>query len=212
MLVKHLMTPDPIAIAPDQSVAEAGTLMTEKGVRHLPVMEGDRLVGLVTRTSLAQALPGLGTGLTRFEHNYLTVNTKIREVMIRDPVLGTEDMAAEEAARVMNARRISSLVVVRDGVPVGIITDTNIFEAMLELLGARRKGVRLTVHLEARTGQLSRVSGAIAQAGGNISSVGAWQVDSGTWGVVMKVENMPAERTVEALRDVPGLTLVDVRA
>lgn len=211
MLVKHLMTPNPVSIAPEQSVAEAGELMTEKGIRHLPVMEDGRLVGLVTRTSLAQALPGLGTGLTRFEYNYLTANTKIREVMIRDPALGTEDMAAEEAARVMNARRISSLVVVRDGVPVGIITDTNIFEAMLELLGARRKGVRLTAHLAARAGQLSRVSGAIADAGGNISSVGAWQVDTNTWGVVMKVENVPADQIVDAVRDMPGVSVVDVR-
>ncbi|MBE0618150.1 MAG: CBS domain-containing protein, partial [Proteobacteria bacterium] len=135
MLIKHLMTPDPISISPEKSVADAREIMTEKGIRHLPVMDEGRLVGLVTRSSLAQALPGLGTGLTRFEYNYLTSSTKIREVMIPDPALGTEDMAAEEGARIMNSKRISSLVVVRDHKPVGIITDTDICEAMLELLG-----------------------------------------------------------------------------
>lgn len=212
MLVRHLMTPDPVSIAPDRTVAEAGALMAEKGIRHLPVLEGGRLVGLVTRTSLAQALPGLATGLTRFEVNYLTANTLIREVMIRDPALGTEDMAAEEAARVMNTKRISSLVVVRGETPVGIITDTDIFEAMLELLGARRPGVRLTIHVDDRPGQLSRVAGAIAKAGGNISCVGGWEVEAGVWGAVMKVENVPAEQAAGAVGTLPGVRVVDVRA
>lgn len=211
MLIKHLMTPDPISISPEKSVAEAGEIMTEKGIRHLPVMDEGKLVGLVTRSSLARALPGLGTGLTRFEYNYLTSNTRIRDVMIPDPALGTEDMAAEEGARVMNSKRISSLVVMRDGKPVGIITDTDIFEAMLELLGARRPGVRLTVHLDHRPGQLSRVSGAIAEAGGNISSVGAWEVDERIWGAVMKIESLPRDRATAAVSGLPGVTVVDVR-
>lgn len=211
MLIRHLMTPDPISISPEQFVAEAGQIMTEKGIRHLPVMEDGKLVGLVTRSSLARALPGLGTGLTRFEYNYLTSNTKIREVMIPEPVLGTEDMAAEEAARVMNSKRISSLVVVREDVPVGIITDTDIFEAMLELLGARREGVRVTIHLSDRPGELSKIAGALAEHGGNISSVGGWQVEEGTWGAVFKVENLTPEGIAAAVARVAGAQVVDVR-
>ncbi len=211
MLVKHLMTPDPISISPELSVAEAGEIMTTKGIRHLPVMEEGRLVGLVTRSSLARALPGLGTGLTRFEYNYLTSNTKIRQVMIGEPAVGTEDMAAEEAARVMNAERISSLLVVRDGQPVGIITDTDIFEAMLELLGARREGLRVTIHLPDRPGELSKIAGVVAGAGGNISAVGGWPVEDGTWGAVLKIQNLSFEQVSEAVGRVPGASLVDLR-
>jgi len=212
MLIQHLMTPDPISIAPEKTVAEAGELMTEKAIRHLPVMDEGKLVGLVTRSSLARALPGLGTGLTRFEYNYLTSNTRIREVMIPDPALGTEDMAAEEAARVMNSKRISSLVIVRDGQPVGIITDTDIFEAMLELLGARRPGVRVTVHLPDRPGELSKIAGALAEHGGNISAVGGWPVEDGTWGAVFKIQNLSSEQIAAAVAKVPGAAVVDVRA
>ncbi len=211
MLVKHLMTPEPISISPELSVAEAGEIMTTKGIRHLPVMEEGRLVGLVTRSSLARALPGLGTGLTRFEYNYLTSNTKIRQVMIGEPALGTEDMAAEEAARVMNAERISSLLVMRDGQPVGIITDTDIFEAMLELLGARREGLRATIHLPDRPGELSKIAGVVAGAGGNISAVGGWPVEEGTWGAVLKIQNLSSEQVSEAVGRVPGASLVDLR-
>ena len=211
MLVKHLMTPDPIPIAPDQSVADAGEIMTEKGIRHLPVLEDGVLVGLVTRSSLARALPGLGTGLTRFEVNYLTSNTTVREVMINDPALGNEDMAAEEAARVMNAQRISSLIVMREGQPVGIITDTDIFEAMLELLGARREGVRLTVHLPDRPGALAKVAGVLGSLGGNLTAVGGWQVDQGTWGAVLKVQNLGLDQVRKSVETMPEVTLVDVR-
>ena len=211
MLVKHLMTPDPIPISPDQSVAEAREIMSEKGIRHLPVIENGTLVGLVTRSSLAQTLPGLGTGLTRFEVNYFTSNTTVREVMIKDPVLGSEDMAAEEAARVMNANRISSVIVMRDGRPVGIMTDTDVFEAMLELLGGRRDGVRLTVHQSDRPGMLASVSGAVAALGGNITAVGGWQVDPDTWGAVIKVQNVSPQELSASLSAVPGVTLVDVR-
>ena len=211
MLVKHLMTADPVFIAPEQSVADAGELMTQRGIRHLPVMEEDRLVGLVTRSSMAGALPGLGTGLTRFEVHYLTSNTQVREVMIADPVLGSEDMAAEEAARVMNANRISSLIVMRDGWPVGIMTDTDIFEAMLELLGARRDGVRLTVHLPDRPGVLAKLSGALGDKGGNLTAVGGWQVDSDTWGAVIKVQNLSPEEITVSVGAVPEVTVVDVR-
>ena len=211
MLVKHLMTPNAIPISPEKSVADAVELMTERRIRHLPVVDDGRLVGLVTRSSLAKALPGLGTGLTRFEYNYLTSSTQVKEVMIREPVLGTEDMAAEEAARIMNAHRISSLIITRGDEPVGIITDTDIFEAMLELLGARRPGVRLTVQLEDRPGQLARVAGAVGDAGGNISAVGGWFVEEGTWAAVLKIQRLPADRAARAVGDLPGVTVVDVR-
>lgn len=211
MLVKHLMSPDPISIAPDKSVAEAGELMTSRNIRHLPVMDEGRLVGLVTRSSLARALPGLATGLTRFEFNYLTANTRVREVMIQTPALGTEDMPAEEAARVMNDRRISSLIVMQEGALVGIITDTDIFEAMLELLGARRPGVRVTVHIPDRPGELAKISGSLGAKGGNITAVGGWPVEEGVWGAILKVQNLSADQIAGAVAHLPGVVVVDVR-
>ncbi len=211
MLVKHLMTPDPISISADSSAAEAGDLMGEKKIRHLLVMEEGKLQGLLTRSSLGRALPGRGTGLTRFEYNYLTANTPIRDVMIPDPLLCSEDMPAEEAARIMNENRISSLVVLENDYPVGIITDTDIFEAMLELLGARRNGIRVTAHLENKPGELAKLSQVMAQAGGNITAIGAWEIDAATTGALMKVENISAKKVREALESAGGIKLADLR-
>ncbi len=211
MLVKHLMTPLPFSVQPKKSVADAAALMTEKGIRHLIVCDGDELVGLITRSSLATALPGMGTGLTRFEYSYLTSNTLVCDVMIKEPVQATERMAAEEAARIMNANRISSLVVMKEGKPVGIITDTDIFKAMLELLGAKRPGIRVTVRLDNRPGVLANVSSKIAGSGGNISAVGVWDEDGNTSGALIKVENLSTDQIKGVMEALEGVTLTDMR-
>jgi hypothetical protein len=114
--------------------------------------------------------------LTRFEFSYLTSSTSVAEVMIKEPVTIDKDGAVEEAARIMNEQRISSLLVMDGQELIGIITDTNIFEALMELMGGRRSGVRLTVHIADRAGALAAVTGAIAEAGGYLSAVGGWYV------------------------------------
>jgi acetoin utilization protein AcuB len=214
MLVKDLMTPDPVHISPLRSVAEAADIMQKQGVRHLPVVDDEgRLVGLLTRSSLGKALPGMGTGLTRFEFNYLTSSTAVSDVMIKEPVLIREDEGVEDAARIMNVNRISSLLVMRDDKLAGIITDTDLFGALLELLGAHRPGVRLTVHIPDRTGQLARVTAAIAEPGGYLSAVGGWYVRGARniYGAVLKIENLTLEQVRAAIDKLPDAVIVDLR-
>jgi acetoin utilization protein AcuB len=214
MLVKDLMTPDPVHISPLRSVAEAADIMQKQGVRHLPVVDDEgKLVGLLTRSSLGKALPGMGTGLTRFEFNYLTSSTAVSDVMIKEPILITEDEGVEDAARIMNVNRISSLLVMRDDKLAGIITDTDLFGALLELLGAHRSGVRLTVHIPDRTGQLARVTAAIAEPGGYVSAVGGWYVrgERNIYGAVLKIENLTLEQVRAAIDKLPDAVIVDLR-
>ena len=135
MLVRDLMASEPLHIGPERSVADALEIMGQHGIRHLPVLdETGELHGLVTRSSLAQALPGIGTGLTQFESRYLSSSTRVREVMIHAPFSVAEDEAVEEAARIMNSRRISSLLVLRGRGLVGIITDTDFVGVAINLL------------------------------------------------------------------------------
>ncbi len=214
MLVKDLMTPDPVNISPLRSVAEAADIMQKQGIRHLPVINDEnKLVGLVTRASLGKALPGMGTGLTRFEFNYLTSSTAVSDVMIKEPALIKEDEGVEDAARIMNSKRISSLLVMRDGLLVGIITDTDLFGALLELLGARRPGLRLTVHVPNRTGELAKVTAAIADRGGNLSAVGGWYVKGArnVYGAVLKIEDLTPDQVTSAIEQLPEASIVDLR-
>jgi acetoin utilization protein AcuB len=214
MLVKDLMATKLICVAPNRSVADAGDMMAEHKIRHLPVVDDQgNLVGLITRGALAKALPGVGTGLTRFEFSYLTSSTSVSEVMIKDPSTIDEGGAVEEAARIMNEQRISSLLVMRGEELVGIITDTDIFEALMELMGGRRSGVRLTVHIPDRAGALASVTSAIANTGGYLSAVGGWYVKGaeGIYGSLLKIENLTREQVVEAISKLPDVEIVDVR-
>lgn len=214
MLVKDLMTPNPIFTSPLRSVADAAKIMEESAVRHLPVLdENGQLLGLLTRSSLGRALPGMGTGLTRFEFNYLTSSTSVSDVMIEQPKTIAEDAGVEEAARVMNENRISSLLVMRGNELVGIITDTDLFGALLVLLGARRPGVRLTVHIQDRPGEFVRVLGAIAKRSGNITAFGGWHVKDapGIYGAMLKIENLAQEQVMAAMEEIPEAKLVDIR-
>jgi acetoin utilization protein AcuB len=214
MLVSDLMTPNPVTVLPGVSVAAAAETMEKRGIRHLPVVdERGALVGLVTRPTLARALPGTGTHLTRFEYNYLMASTQVGEVMISEPACIAPDSAAEEAARIMNAKRISSLLVVHEGQLNGIITDTDIFGALLVLMGARRPGVRLTVHILDRAGQMAKVTSAIAERGGNLSAVGGWYLKDRPeiYGAILKVENLTKEQAVAAISNLADVRVVDVR-
>lgn len=214
MFIKDLMTPNPISVSPGASVAEASELMEKHGIRHLPVLDDQgQLVGLMTRTTLSKALPGMGTGLTRFEVSYLTSSTRVGEVMIKEPSQIDENEAVEEAARIMNVNRISSLLVMREGKLVGIITDTDLFGALLELLGARRSGVRLTVQFPDRAGELARVTRAIAEPGGYLSAVGGWYVKDvkDIYGAVLKIENLTQEQVAAAINELPDATIIDIR-
>jgi acetoin utilization protein AcuB len=138
MLVKDRMTPNPITLTPDTSFPEAFHIMREKRIRHLPVVdEKQKLIGIVTQTDLLHASPSV-TPLSIFEVNYLLANLHIREVMSSPAVTVPEDAPLEEAAQLMVQKKIGSLPVVRDDVLVGMITETDIFRAFVEVLASAR--------------------------------------------------------------------------
>src|SRR5208337_4629344 len=93
---------------------------------------------------LLYASPSPATSLSIWELNYLLGKLTLDKVMTRDVITVAEDAPIEEAARMMADHKIGGLPVVKDGSLVGVITETDVFRAFLELLGARRPGVRIT--------------------------------------------------------------------
>lgn len=214
MLVKDLMTPDPVSISPDVSVAQAANIMESKKIRHLPVKDNDgNLLGLATRPSLNKALPGMGTGLTRFEINYLTLSTLVSEVMVQNPVCIEPDAAVEEAARIMSDKKISSLLVMQNKKLVGIITDSDLFRALSDMMGAGKQGIRLTVRIPDTRGEIAKVTNAIAEIGGNISAVGGWYPKEfpGEYCAVLKIDILDKEKVVNAVNKLTGVMVMDIR-
>ena len=170
MLVKHRMTPDPICGHPEMSVTEAQEIMKENGFRHLPILDkSNDLVGLITFRSLLTALPSDVSNFSRFEISYTLSKIKVHTVMVKEIITIEPDTPIENAARIMADERIGCLPVLENGKLVGIITDNDLFNVMVSLLGARIPGIRLTVLQPDQTGAIARLTTAIANEGGYLS-------------------------------------------
>lgn len=176
MLVKDRMTSDPVTVTPDTSFPEALRIIKERGIRHLPVVDEQRkLIGVVARTDLLHASPSMAVPSNVFEMSYLLANLHLREVMSSPPITVLEDAPLEEAARVMVEKKIGCLPVMRDETLVGMITETDIFETFVEVLGGREASLRVTVLVPDVRGELARVAGVIARLGGNVCSVARFE-------------------------------------
>ena len=214
MLVRELMTANPVIVHPDTSVPDALRLMRERKVRRLPVVDSHgRLVGIVSDKDLLWASPSPATTLAVWEIPDLLGKLKVEKVMTRDVITVSEKTPLEEAARLMADKKIGGLPVMQGPDLVGIITETDLFKSLLELLGGRRSGVRIAVAVPAIKGVLSKVTTAIFQAGGDIVGLGMKGI-LGSYGdtaeIVLKVQGVEREALVAALKPVVN-DIMDVR-
>lgn len=136
-LVREWMSPNPISIRPDTTLVDAHKIMTDNQIRRLPVLKGEKLVGIVTLGDVRGAEPSEATSLSIWELNYLLSRLTIDKVMSRDVISIHPSTPISEAAGVMLENRIAGLPVVEDGRLVGIITESDIFRMVVERWKAR---------------------------------------------------------------------------
>jgi acetoin utilization protein AcuB len=212
MLVRERMSTKPVTITADVSITEALRVMRENQVRRLPVLDSEgRMVGIVSEKDLLYASPSPATSLSIYEMHYLLSRLRVTEMMTTDVITVTPDTPLEEAARIMADNKIGGLPVMEEGRLVGIITETDIFKVFLELLGAREKGLRLTLEIPERKGEMARITTRIAQLGGNILALGAfWGGDPTTAIITVKVEDVPADQLEAAMRNL-DYQVLDIR-
>lgn len=213
MLVRDRMTSPAVTIAPDTPFQDAVKLMREHGFRRLPVVsKHGELVGIVSERDLLHAAPSPATSLSVWEMNYLLWKLKIDELMTHKVVSVSPDTPIEEAAHLMVDRKVGGLPVVDDqNHVVGVITETDIFRAFVEMLGSGEKGVRLSLDVPTGAGVLAKLSQTIYDLGGVIVSVGSWDSEANERRrILIKVRNVRKEQLVDALEAL-GDHVVDVR-
>ena len=213
MFVRDRMSSPATTVTPDTPFQEALRLMREHKFRRLPVVNAEqKLVGIVSERDLLHAAPSPATSLSVWEMNYLLSKLKVEQLMAARVVMVSPDTPLEEAARLMVEHKIGGLPVVdAQRHVVGVITETDIFKAFVEMLGSGQEGVRLTLQVPGGIGTLARLTTAIAGVGGNIVSVGTYNVDlAGTSSLLIKVVGVRQEQPVETLEAL-GDHVVDVR-
>ena len=204
MLVKERMTRLPIVATPDLPVPEALHLMRQEHIRRMPVVDkSGRLVGIVSDRDLLLASPSPATSLSAWEITYLLGKITVHDVMTKKVITVTEDTPLEDAARIMADSKIGGLPVVRDGALVGIITETDLFKLFLELLGARERGVRVTMLVPNVPGEMAKMTRAVTDCGGNIIAVAGFTgTDPSNRRVLVKANGVSRGALVGALTPV----------
>jgi acetoin utilization protein AcuB len=201
-----------ITVGPKTSLDDALTIMAKEHIRRLPVIDDSgKLVGIVTELELMKASPSGATTLSVWEIKSLLSAYPVEKIMTRKVVTVTEDTPLEEAARIMADMEIGGIPILRGSSVVGIITETDIFKAFLEVLGAREAGLRLTVEIEKGPGILANIAKAIFEMGGNIVSLGSFLgEDAKTTRLVFKVDGVEKDALLNSIKPF-CVKIIDVR-
>jgi acetoin utilization protein AcuB len=212
VLVREWMSSSPVTITVDAPINEALRVMRQSQVRRLPVLDIEgNMVGIISEKDLLYASPSPVSSLSIYEMHYMISQLKVSELMTTDVITVTPDTPLEEAARIMADTKIGGLPVLEDNKLVGIITETDVFKVFLELLGGRDRGLRLTIEIPERKGEIARIATEIARLGGNIVALGSYAGDDPTTAVVtVKVSDMTASALEAAMRDL-DLKILDIR-
>jgi acetoin utilization protein AcuB len=187
MLVRMWMTRKPVTIGPEASISDAATTMARHKLRHLPVTReakgGLLLVGIVTSHDVARAFP---PDLNPFSIAAwdCPIRRPVSEIMARTLQTVEPETAIEDAARVLLTHRIGALPVVADARLVGIVTESDIFRAFMEIVGATEEGVRVTFDLTEDEDMLDAVIAIGRRHGLRLGSILSMHHDGRRLGVV----------------------------
>ncbi|MGE5372955.1 MAG: CBS and ACT domain-containing protein [Solirubrobacterales bacterium] len=204
MKVKECMSKKPVTATMDTTVPEAFQLMKDKNIRRLPVLEHNKLVGIVTVKDLGEVAPSKATTLSIFEINYLLAKTTLREVVdkSRKVITISPDANMEKAALVMRENKIGGIPVVDGDKLVGIITETDIFDSFIEILGVNRRGTRIDLELSDEIGSVAKITKLMADMGLNIQNlVVIPREGSKTAELILRLETLESEKVVRILKE-----------
>lgn len=212
MFVKTYMTPNPVTVAPDATHPQAMSTLRKNKIRHLPVVEHGRLVGILVEKDLLSNQPSPATTLSVYEIYSLLEMLRVRQMMSKPVVTVQGDCPIEEAARIMVENKISCLPIMDGNKLVGIITETDIFKVLVDALGGQEAGLRITLRIPEEVGQLASIAGHIASAGGNIVAVTTSRLMEGDHRQVTIKEMGADPDALKKQIQSSGLEVVDLRS
>lgn len=160
MLVGQIMSQKIVTISPAKRVGQALKLMQKHQIRHLPVMDHDRMVGWITSRDLREVL--LASMLEEI---------KVGDVMVQAPLSVTSETEVEEAARLIHEHKIGGMPVMEGDRLVGVITMQDLISAFIAMLGLLKSSSRLDLLLPNRSEALDVATRLIKEAGGKIINV-----------------------------------------
>lgn len=203
MKVKDRMTRNVKTVEMGTSINESFSLMKENKIRRLPIVESGKVIGIITLSDLNKAAPSAATSLSIHELNYLLAKTRIKDIFPKQQkiiTIGPENYI-ESAAKLMRNNRISGLPVVENGKLVGIVTETDIFAAFIDILGVNKEHSRIDLYTSDRPGTIAAITGVIAKLGKNIlNTVVYFDSQKGQYRMIIRIEELDCHDVVEELK------------
>jgi len=204
MRINERMNREVITISRNDTLETAMKTMRDKGIRHLPVLDRGKLIGILSLSDVRRAMPSQISTLDVHEATYLFDRVKVKDALPEHQKLITicSDDFIEEAALLMRSYKIGALPVVDDGgALVGIVTESNIFDAFVELLGVRSSGSRLSLEVANKPGSLAEVTDIINKFDVNIVRIAMFPPGDGAlYETVIRLDTGEIDPIVEMLR------------
>ena len=209
MLVSDWMTPAPLTVPRDTPVLEALRLLKSRGFRRLPVVDGAKIVGIVTDKDLKDAMPSKATTLSIWELNYLLAKLTVSDVMAKPVKSCHSTDTLEAAALIMQDAKVAGLPVLdASGALVGILTITDVLGAFVQVLGLKEGGTRLTLEMPDVPGSLEIAARAVQPA--NIVSVATIRHLGGKRQILIRAHGDSSD-AITARLTAAGVTILDVQ-
>lgn len=134
MNVSEIMTKEVVTLQEEQSLREALGMLQRHRIRHVPVVSGTRLIGIVTDRDLKRATPSLLSGIDQEAFDRVLNETRVGQIMTRNPYTVTPSMSLKDAAKILIDQRFGALPVIEGGKLIGIITETDLLKALHDML------------------------------------------------------------------------------
>jgi len=135
-LVRDIMSSSLTPLPLVSSLLDAAIAMRRSSLRHLPILDGERLVGIITERDVQRCAPSLLSNVTQEEYNSIFENTPIERVMLRDLVTVAPDASVRDALALMLDRRVGCLPVIEGERLVGILTRSDLMNLLMKFLPA----------------------------------------------------------------------------
>jgi len=171
MYVSNWMTAKVFTINADDYLSDALTLMKDKNIKHVPVLKNGKLKGILSDRDIKEYSPSKATSLDIYELHYLLAKTKIKDIMTEKIITTSPGAPVEVAAMTLLDKKIGCLPVLDKGELVGIISDRDIYHALVDITGVRHGGHRISVTIEDRPGSIKEVADIIRKNGFHLQSI-----------------------------------------
>jgi acetoin utilization protein AcuB len=168
MRIEQIMRKRVVTVTPSTTIGDALLLLRGNRIRHLPVVEEGALVGIVSDRDLRDALP---SSLITHDDDHQVLQKRVAEIMKREVITAHPLDFIEDAAKQIYDHKVGSLPIVEGEKLVGILTESDLFNSLIELFGVNKPSSHIEVEVDDKVGMLAEVSQILREARVNVTSV-----------------------------------------